>query len=185
MPLTFKPQDWQRQIGTEMFRCSTDTQYIQLDRLNEALASDALWWATELPEDALQMMVENSLCFGLYKVSKARSPDQTGELTMIGLSRVITDNVTFGYLTDVYVVDEHQRKGLAKFMMECLDEVLNHLTHLRRLLILSRDQGAISMYKSTLRAKDWQPPEDIKLLARPGLSKKLALAESNITGYQE
>ncbi|KAH9433816.1 hypothetical protein MCOR02_005854 [Pyricularia oryzae] len=167
-----------------MFRCSTNPQSIQLDRLNEALASDALWWAKELPKDALQAMVQNSLCFGLYKVSEVHSQDQTGELTMIGLSRVITDHVTFGWLTDVYVLEEHQRKGLARFMMECLDEVLNDLPHLRRLLILSRDDGAMRIYRSALSAKDWQPPEGTKFLAKVGSSKKPAFAEPSIVGNQ-
>ncbi|TLD05994.1 uncharacterized protein PgNI_08784 [Pyricularia grisea] len=184
MPLTFRPRDWQRQIGNEMFRCSTNPQHIQLDSLNEALASGALWWATDLPKDALQVMVENSLCFGLYKVSEAQSPDQTGELSMIGLSRVITDHVTFGWLTDVYVLEEHRRKGLGRFMMECLNEALENLVHLRRLLILSRDDGAIRIYKSTLYAKDWQPTEGVKLLERVGSSTKPALVESSITGNQ-
>ncbi|TLD28756.1 hypothetical protein PspLS_03761 [Pyricularia sp. CBS 133598] len=185
MPLTFEPRDWQRQVGSEMFHCSTNAQNIQLDRLNEALASDSLWWAKGLPKDALQVMVENSLCFGLYKVSEAQSPDGTGELTMIGMSRVITDHVTFGWLTDVYVLEEHRRKGLARFMMECLDEVLEDFTHLRRLLILSHDDGAMKIYRSALSAEDWQPPEGIKCLARVGSSKKPALAESNVTEHQK
>lgn len=50
---------------------------------------------------------------------------------MIGAARLITDRVTFGYLTDVYVLEEHQQRGLGKFLMKCLNEVVEGWPELR------------------------------------------------------
>jgi GNAT superfamily N-acetyltransferase len=70
---------------------------------------------------------------------------------MVGFARLVTDYVTFGYLTDVYVLHEHQGQGLAKWMMKCLDEILREWPDLRRCLLFTRDQGPARMYKETLK----------------------------------
>ncbi|CAN8098495.1 unnamed protein product [Discula destructiva] len=77
-------------------------------------------------------MVENCLILGLYQVE----PD-TKKRTMIGASKLITDRITFGYLTDVYVLKEFQQRGLGTFMMKCLNEVVEGWPDLRALWILS------------------------------------------------
>lgn len=73
---------------------------------------------------------------------------------MIGFARLITDYTTFGYLTDVYVLAAHQGRGLGKWMMRCLDEVLNLWPHLRRCVLFTSGAGAVRMYRETLGAKD-------------------------------
>lgn len=45
---------------------STDPSLLQINAINKALGSDAVWWAGELPEDALREAVRNSLCLGIY-----------------------------------------------------------------------------------------------------------------------
>jgi GNAT superfamily N-acetyltransferase len=69
---------------------------------------------------------------------------------MIGFARVITDYVTFAYLTDVYVLPEHQGKGLGVWMMGCLDEVLKQWPGLRRTMLMARDEHAKRMYERVL-----------------------------------
>lgn len=38
----------------------------------------------------------------------------------IGFAHVITDYCTFAYLCDVYIIENHRKKGLGHFLMECL-----------------------------------------------------------------
>lgn len=77
------------------------------------------------------------------------------EKELIGFGRLITDRLTFAYLTDVYVLPSHQGKGLARFMMSCLDEIVSEWDeHLRRLLLFTRDEEAAKLYKHTLGAQD-------------------------------
>jgi GNAT superfamily N-acetyltransferase len=73
------------------------------------------------------------LCFGLF-----RGKNQ------VGLARVITDSATSAYLSDVYVLENHRRKGLGKWLMEC---VMAHPAWqgLRRFSLATRD--AYGLYR--------------------------------------
>ena len=73
---------------------------------------------------------------------------------MIGFARVITDYVTFGYLTDVYVLREHQEKGLGSWMIRCLDERLDSWPLLRRFILLTGGKVNVKLYRNTLGAKE-------------------------------
>jgi GNAT superfamily N-acetyltransferase len=53
------------------------------------------------------------------------------ELLQIGLARVITDYVTFAYLTDVYVLAEYQKKGLGSWLIKCVNEAIESWPTLR------------------------------------------------------
>lgn len=56
----------------------------------------------------------------------------------IGFARVITDCATFGYLADVFIVEEYRGKGLSKWLMEI---ILAHpqLQNFRRWLLAILD----------------------------------------------
>lgn len=60
----------------------------------------------------------------------------------VGLARLITDEVSFVYMTDVYVAKAHQGKGLGKWLMECVNEELSKWPELRRSLLMSNAEGA-------------------------------------------
>ncbi|KAH6617973.1 hypothetical protein B0J18DRAFT_459086 [Chaetomium sp. MPI-SDFR-AT-0129] len=79
---------------------------------------------------------------------------QPPKMQMIGLSRLITDTVTFAYLTDVYVLPAHQNRGLARWMMACLDQILNSWPNLRRCLLFTSGEGAVRLYEQTLGARE-------------------------------
>ncbi|KAH8903433.1 hypothetical protein BR93DRAFT_953180 [Coniochaeta sp. PMI_546] len=151
-------KSWFRSHADEKFLCTTDPNYIQLNALNTALGSDMLWWARAVPEAELRKMVDYSLCIGLYIVD-----DQTADVAsppsypMIGFARLVTDYVSFAYLTDVYILREHQGKGLGKWMMECLNDVLNSWPELRRFLLLTGDPNAVRLYEKTLGMEVVQP----------------------------
>jgi GNAT superfamily N-acetyltransferase len=56
----------------------------------------------------------------------------------VGFARVITDLATYAYLSDVFILESHRRRGLSKWLMEC---VLSHpdLQGLRRFALFTRD----------------------------------------------
>jgi len=85
------------------------------------------YWANGIPRGVVDASLAASLCFGVYD-----GPRQ------IGLARVITDRATFGYLCDVYVLEEYRGRGLGKWLMEA---VIAHpdLQGLRRLVLVTRD----------------------------------------------
>ncbi|KAK3401976.1 acyl-CoA N-acyltransferase [Sordaria brevicollis] len=155
------PQDqirtWTREVGNTIYTYSTDPSLVDLTALNAALASDTVWWGRDMPEEALKRMVEHSFNFGLYVREKVESENgnstkEQGE--MVGFARLITDYVTFGYLTDVYVLPEYQGKGLGAWMMECMNEALEQWPELRRVVLFTGDAYAAKMYGRTLGMKD-------------------------------
>ncbi|KAM0276560.1 hypothetical protein ACHAQH_006611 [Verticillium albo-atrum] len=138
------------------YMISTNRGLIQINALNAALESDVMWWAKALPQDVLRKMVNHSLCIGLYKL-----PDSTSNIAgrtdpqMVGFGRLVTDYVSSGYLTDVYVLPEHQGQRLGHWMMGCLNEELQAWPELRRVLLVSSSLQGNKMYEKTLGARDW------------------------------
>nr|WP_075518875.1 GNAT family N-acetyltransferase [Moritella viscosa]SHO07617.1 Acetyltransferase, GNAT family [Moritella viscosa] len=86
------------------------------------------YWAKGIPMSTLKRSLENSLCFGVFT--------QAGE--QVGFSRMITDKATFAYLSDVFVLESHQGKGLSKLLMAA---ILDHpdLQGLRRMMLATSD----------------------------------------------
>jgi GNAT superfamily N-acetyltransferase len=89
------------------------------------------YWARGIPLETVQRAIDHSLCFGVF-----HGPAQ------VGFARVITDQATFAYLADVYLLDEHRGKGLARRLVQA---VLAHprLQGLRRWLLVTRDAHAL------------------------------------------
>ena len=92
------------------------------------------YWATGVPLDVVERSLAASLGVGAY-----REPEGPGGATeQVGFVRVVTDRATFAWVCDVYVLPEHQGRGLGKRMMAML---LEHpeLQGLRRWLLATRD----------------------------------------------
>ena len=85
------------------------------------------YWSPGIPITIVQRAIENSLCFGLYHEGR-----------QIGFARVVSDFATFGYLCDVYVLEDHRGQGLGKWLMQC---IMQHpgLQGLRRFMLATRD----------------------------------------------
>ncbi|EEY21759.1 conserved hypothetical protein [Verticillium alfalfae VaMs.102] len=153
---TVMPDEVARSWYRDGYMVSTNRSLVQLDALNAALDSDVLWWSQALPEEALRKMVNHSLCIAVYAL-----PDSTSAIAgkstpqMVGFGRLVTDYVSVGYLTDVYVLPAHQGKRLGHWMMECLHEELQAWPELRRVLLISSSLQGNRMYEKTLGAREW------------------------------
>ncbi|KAL2197889.1 hypothetical protein P885DRAFT_76597 [Corynascus similis CBS 632.67] len=172
-PPTDEIRTWTRQLPDKTtYTISTDPSLIQLDAINAAFATDMVYWAGPLPLPILKRCIEQSLCFGLYvhgeedqskdqntqavqnTSSSPATSSRTGRPAMVGLARLVTDYTTFAYLTDVYVLPHHQGRGLGRWLMACLDEVLVSWPALRRCLLLTRDEAAVRMYGTAIGARE-------------------------------
>lgn len=93
---------------------------------------------------------------------------------LVGFARVVTDYVTFAYLTDVFIMEEFQRRGLASWMMRALKEVVDGWPNLRGLMLLAHDRAAARMYERTLGAVDFDkgPSAGLKVLEMGGRGQK-------------
>ena len=107
------------------FVISTDPNKLQSDEIFAFLSRS--YWAENRSRDRVALSLRHSLCFGLYKEGR-----------QIGLARVVTDYSTFGYLGDVYVLEEFQHRGLGKWLISV---VMSHpeLQGFRVWSLLTRD----------------------------------------------
>ncbi|KAM3079654.1 hypothetical protein ACMFMG_006067 [Clarireedia jacksonii] len=132
------PTEWYK----ANYLISTSSNLLDTKAINAAFDSPEVYWAKALPLDTLNKMLNNSLCFGLYEL-----PQSTAALagraspTQIGLARLITDEVSFAWLTDVYVLPEYQKQGLGKWLMECVNEVVSSWPELRRFVCVASSTG--------------------------------------------
>jgi N-acetylglutamate synthase-like GNAT family acetyltransferase len=107
------------------FEISTDPARINVEAVHEFLTNS--YWAKGIPVETVQRSIENSICFGMYFAQ-----DQ------IGFARVISDQATFAYLADVFILPAYRGRGLSKWLMEC---IFAHpdLQGLRRWMLATRD----------------------------------------------
>jgi len=60
----------------------------------------------------------------------------------IGFARVVTDCTLFGYLADVFIIEEYRGRGLSKWLMDC---IINHpdIKELRAWMLATKDAHAL------------------------------------------
>jgi GNAT superfamily N-acetyltransferase len=111
------------------FVISTDSARLDIDAVHGYLTRS--YWATGISRAVVERSIAGSICFGLFDGTK-----------QIGFARVITDQATFAYLADVYVLEPYQGRGLGSWLMEV---VVGHpsLQGLRRLMLVTRDAQAL------------------------------------------
>ncbi len=107
------------------YEISADTQRLDIDAIHAYLSQS--YWSPGIPRTIVERAIRGSLCFGVY-----------GPTGQVGFARVITDQTTFAYLADVYILGPHRGQGLSKRLMAC---VFAHpeLQGLRRFMLATKD----------------------------------------------
>jgi GNAT superfamily N-acetyltransferase len=118
-------QEWSR----EGYTVSNDPARIQLDIVHGFLRNS--YWARGISRDSVARSIAGSISFGIYTPAG-----------QVGFARVISDCATFAYLADVFVLEAHRKRGLARWMMECIMST-PELQRLRRWLLVTRDAHAL------------------------------------------
>jgi N-acetylglutamate synthase-like GNAT family acetyltransferase len=57
------------------------------------------------------MSIQHSICFGVYENER-----------QIGFARVISDQVVFAYIMDVFILDSYQGHGYGKQLMQAIHD---------------------------------------------------------------
>ena len=135
----------------DKFSISTDRSQLDISTIREFL-SQRSYWATGVPMSIMQKAIENSLCFGVYDGTK-----------LVGFARVITDYATFGYLADVFILEDYRGKGLSKWLMECVMRYPD-LQRFRRWMLATRD--AHELYRK-FGFTELKHPERLMEIVRP------------------
>lgn len=107
------------------YNISCDPSLLDLSAVHAFLTRST--WSPGIPAATVERAVRNSLCVGAYLAGQ-----------QVGFARVVTDSATFAYLADVYVLEAHRGRGLAKRMVQGLLQQ-PPLQGLRRVLLATRD----------------------------------------------
>ena len=108
------------------FLISTDKGKLDIDIIQSFLANDS-YWAQTRTLDQTKTAIENSICFGVYHGER-----------QIGFARVVSDQATFAYIGDVFVLEAHRGNGLSKWLMQVIIDQPD-MQGLRRWLLATRD----------------------------------------------
>lgn len=114
------------------FRISTDKALLDLPMIHHFL-NEISYWGKGISFDLVNTSVQNSLCFGVYHQNK-----------QIGFARVITDQATFAYLSDVFILPDYRKMGLSKWLIQIICDH-SYLKNVRRFVLATAD--AHGLYK--------------------------------------
>ncbi|OAP55903.1 hypothetical protein AYL99_10055 [Fonsecaea erecta] len=90
--------------------------------------------------------------------------------SLIGFARCITDRVSLVYLTDVYVQPEWQGQGLGKWLISCVQEVIEDMPYLRRSLCIigHGKERSMEFYGKLMKMTPVQEPVAVLNWKGPG-----------------
>lgn len=119
--MTNEWREWRRDNAT----VSTNPDRLDLGAIHGFLTE--AYWSVGVTEETIRRSIEHSMPFGVYLDGR-----------QVGFARVITDQTTFAYLCDVFILPEARGQGLARFLLEC---ILAHpeLRELRMWTLFTRD----------------------------------------------
>ncbi|HXD06425.1 MAG TPA: GNAT family N-acetyltransferase [Burkholderiaceae bacterium] len=107
------------------YEISEDKGRLDIDAIHAYLTQS--YWSPGISREIVQRAVEGSMCFGVYRGA-----------AQVGFARVITDQATFAYLADVYILEPHRGRGLSKRLMRYIVS-RPQLRGLRRFMLVTRD----------------------------------------------
>ena len=89
---------------------STDKHKLDIAKIHRYL-SEMSYWAKGRTLAQIQTQIDQSMCFGVYLNDE-----------QVGFARVLSDKVTLAYLADVFILPDHQGKGLGKRLVAAVLE---------------------------------------------------------------
>ena len=113
-----------------MLRISADPTELDVALIHDFLARGS-YWAAGIPRSTLERALANSVCYGGY-VDGAQ----------VAFARAVTDQATFAYLADVFVVPDQRGKGYGREIVRALMED-SRLQGLRRWHLVTRDMQGL------------------------------------------
>ncbi|MEP6571352.1 MAG: GNAT family N-acetyltransferase [Gemmatimonadota bacterium] len=113
------------------------------------------FWAAGISRDLVERSLQHSLGFGIFEGKE-----------QVGFARVISDQATFAYVCDVFVLESHQGRGLALLLMEAV-RAHPALQGLRRWLLFTKD--AHGLYRKVGFTDTSTPERVMEIFTRHGM----------------
>jgi N-acetylglutamate synthase-like GNAT family acetyltransferase len=112
-----------------MIVVDSDPARLDMDLIHGFLANT--YWSLGISRELLERALRNSLCFGVYEDDR-----------QVGFARVVTDQATFAYLADVFILESHRGRGLSKKLVAAI-AADPRLQGLRRWVLVTRDAHSL------------------------------------------
>ena len=112
---------------------STDRKKLDIAFIHSFLTRS--YWAEGITYATIEKSIKNSLCFGVFHLDK-----------QVGFAQIVTDKAIFGYLMNVFIIEEFRGRGLSKWLMQC---IFDHpdVSGLRAVMLATRDaHGLYAQY---------------------------------------
>ncbi|MBX2848219.1 MAG: GNAT family N-acetyltransferase [Acidiferrobacterales bacterium] len=106
-------------------RITTDLAEMDFNLIHDFISES--YWAKGISKAVLKKALEHSLCFAIFEGTQQR-----------GFARMVTDRATYAYLADVFILPEHQGRGLSKQLLTFIF-VHPDLQGLRRITLATAD----------------------------------------------
>lgn len=126
---------------------TTKSSAMDKEKIFQYLHNEA-YWCKGIPRDICMKSLEHSVPFSLIL-----------DGSFAGFARLVSDQSTFAYLCDVFVLETYRGKGYGKFLINCVNNWLD--THnIRTSLLLTRD--AQGLYAE----QNWIHPTSVQRVMR-------------------
>jgi len=132
---------------------TTDKLLMNIHDIHKWLSQES-YWCKHIPFETVKKSFDNSFCIGAILDGR-----------QVAFARLITDYATFGYLADVYVVEEQRGKGISKKMVALLFD-LDWVKKLRSIKLATKD--AQELYRK-YGFNECKFPERIMEITRPDI----------------
>lgn len=120
----------------EGFTISTDPSHLDVEAVWRFLHDDA-YWSKGVPREIVERAIARSLCFGLFEGDPSRA-----RAVQAGFARVVTDDATFAWLCDVFVLPAYRGRGLGTWLVGTV--VSDPELQVQRMFVLAtRDAGGL------------------------------------------
>jgi GNAT superfamily N-acetyltransferase len=106
-----------------------DPTRIDVDLVHRELA--ASYWSPGVPRSVVEAAIAGSDCWSAHRDGR-----------QIGFARLVTDRATFGYLADVFVVEEARGAGVGRALVTAVMERADGYG-VRRLILATRDAHGV------------------------------------------
>jgi len=139
------------------YTISTDNQRLDLAIIHDFISNQS-YWGRGRRIKTVQRSLDHSLNFGIFK------NDQ-----QVGFARVVTDFATFAWIADVFILEEHRGRGLAKWLMK---SILSHpeLQGFRRWVLATKDAHELYRqfgFQELRRPERWMERPDPQMQEAP------------------
>lgn len=109
------------------YRVSTDPADVDVDVVADFLRDEA-YWSLGRPREVVERSLAASRTFSVLD----------GDGAMVAFARVVTDGATFGWICDLFVVEDHRGRGIGHRLVDAI-VTAPELADMKRLLLATAD----------------------------------------------